>query len=636
MSDRLTEIVAMITMAACLVGAGVSARGLARQRQELQLVVSAEGTQGMPPHVALATAALGTFRGLAVDVLWARADALQDAGEFFEAQTLAQWITTLQPRFPKVWSFQAWNMAYNISVSTPNPAERWGWINRGIALLRDRGMPLNPADANLPMELAWIYFHKLGGKVDREHWYYKARLAREFRELLGDTTGGRTTAEAIDRFRLIATAGDDLDALRGDRDVSDALALLAEHGAEPDEAFVRMLGRVVMYTGSVDAKLQAGRVLPAGTNRKLVAALLEDRRLADAVFGKILPALQKRVLRDRYRMDPALMLEQMERFGPLDWAHPHAHGIYWSERGVALARDTLRRETVNELTILRTRLGNLQHLMRSGRVEFDPLADRIDILPDPRFIEGYERGIRNALELIASDKGVSAGEFGRATANDLVRGYESFLQQATVFSYLYGDEDQAAGCFNKLRQIAEESGRGNEPLYSEGLQGFLAVRLGEVMEIDVSNTRQFLDAMIQRAMLDGLAKGRLDTFNRFVKLAYSVYDRRYGESAPGTVHVAKEGRLPPFPELVDASFESAMKQESTPVLVRARIWAWAPEMLRNRAWPRIGPTLVAHANAVGLDPARAFPVPPEAEAEAEAKHDEDKPAAGGEAEAASS
>jgi len=625
MNDRLAEIVAAVTLVACLVGAGVSARQLARQRQELQLVVSMEGTQGMPPHVALATAALGTFRGLAVDVLWARADALQDSGEFFEAQTLAQWITALQPRFPKVWSFQAWNMAYNISVSTPNAAERWGWINRGVALLRDHGMPLNPADANLPMELAWIFFHKVGGKVDREHSYYKARLAREFRELLGDTTSGRTTAEAIDRFRLIADAAEDLELLRNDHDVRDALTLLDEQGTKPDEALVRMLGRALMYTGSVDAQLRVGRVLPTGTNKPLVNALLADRRLAVAVFDKILPAVQKQVLRDRYRMEPAFMLEQMERFGPLDWAHPHAHGIYWSERGIVLAHEALRRESTNELTIIRTRLGNLQYLMRSGRVEFDPLADRIDILPDPRFIDGYERGIRDALELIASDEGVSAGEFGRATENDLVRGYESFLQQAVVFSYLYGDEAQAAGCFGKLRQIAEDSGRGDQPMYSEGLEGFLAVRLGEVMEIDVSNTRQFLDAMIQRAMADGLAKGRLDTFNRFVKLAYSVYDRRYGASAPGTVHVSKEGALPPFPELVSASFESAMKQESTPVLVRARIWAWAPETLRNRSWARIGPTLVTHAEAVGLDPARAFPVPPEAETSPPAEPEQPEP-----------
>ena len=586
---------------------------ITRQRQELQLVISTEGTRGMPPHVALATAALGTFRGLAVDFLWVRADALQDKGEFFEAQTLSQWITALQPRFPKVWGFQAWNLAYNISVSTKEPAERWVWINRGINLLRLQGIPLNPGDANLPMELGWLFFHKIGGKNDREHWYYKARLAREFREFLGDTTGGRTSAQAVERFRKIADAPESLDAMRADPAVRDALELLEKHAATPNEDFLRMMGRVVLYNSSIDTKLLAGKVLPSGTNRGLVSALIEDQRLATAVFDTIIPHLQKRVLADRYCMEPRFMLELLQKYGPLDWAHPHAHGIYWSEKGIAVGRKVLRRDRLNELTIIRTRLGNLQHLMRSGRLEFDPLADRIDILPDPRFIEAYEQGMQDAIRLIQSDAGVSAGEFGLATVEDLLTGYESFLQQATVFSYLYGDDREAAGCFGKLRTLAEESGKPDQPLYNEGLDGFLMLRLGEVMEIDISNTRQFLDAMIQRAMLDGLAAGRIDTFNRFLKLAYTVYDKRYGVSAPGTMHVNKEAQLPPFPRIVDVSFRSAMKQESSPVLIRARIWAWAPDELKARNWAQLGETLTAQAKAEGLDPARAFPQPPETE-----------------------
>jgi hypothetical protein len=312
-------------------------------------------------------------------------------------------------------------------------------------------------------------------------------------------------------------------------------------------------------------------------------------------------------------MEPRFMLELLQKYGPLDWAHPHAHGIYWSEKGIAVGRKVLRRDRLNELTIIRTRLGNLQHLMRSGRLEFDPLADRIDILPDPRFIEAYEQGMQDAIRLIQSDAGVSAGEFGLATVEDLLTGYESFLQQATVFSYLYGDDREAAGCFGKLRTLAEESGKPDQPLYNEGLDGFLMLRLGEVMEIDISNTRQFLDAMIQRAMLDGLAAGRIDTFNRFLKLAYTVYDKRYGVSAPGTMHVNKEAQLPPFPRIVDVSFRSAMKQESSPVLIRARIWAWAPDELKARNWAQLGETLTAQAKAEGLDPARAFPQPPETE-----------------------
>ncbi len=612
MTDRFIEVIAATLLVACLVGAGATARSIGRQRETLGLVVSMEGTKGMPPHVALATAALGTFRGLAVDVLWARADALQEAGEFFEAQTLAQWITALQPRFPRVWAFQAWNLAYNISVCTKSADERWEWINRGVDLLRSQGIPLNPGDANLPMELGWIYFHKIGGKTDREHWYYKARLVREFRELLGDLTGGRTTAEAIERFRRIASAPDDQESFREDRDVADALALLAEHGEKPDENLLRMFGRAALYDASLDTQLLAGKALPTGTNRDLLTALLADPRLSQAVFDRLVPHLQKRVLIDRYRMSPEFMLKQMERYGPLDWGHPHAHGIYWAERGIAIGREGRHREQLNELTIIRTRLGNLQHLMRTGRIEFDPLSDRLDVLPDPRFIDGYERGMQNAVQSIQSAEGVSAAEFGRATIDDLLRGYESFLEQATVFSYLYGDEAQAAGCFGKLVTIASDSGRGDQPLYTEGLEGFLAMRLGGVMDIDVSNTRQFLDAMVQRAMLDGLAKGRLDTFNRFMQLAYSVYDRRYAASAPGTKHVAKEAKLPPFPEIVDASYESAMRQASTPVLMRARIWAWTPDTIRSRVWARLGETLRAQAAAADLEPTRAFPAPPEA------------------------
>jgi hypothetical protein len=109
--------------------------------------------------------------------------------------------------------------------------------------------------------------------------------------------------------------------------------------------------------------------------------------------------------------------------------------------------------------------------------------------------------------------------------------------------------------------------------------------------------------MIQRAMLEGLAKGRIDTFNRFVKLAFTLYDRRYAATVPGSKHVAKEAQLPPFPELVGNSFESAMKQESTPLLVRARIWAWAPAEIKARVWERLGPILTAQASEAGLDPA---------------------------------
>ena len=94
------------------------------------------------------------------------------------------------------------------------------------------------------------------------------------------------------------------------------------------------------------------------------------------------------------------------------------------------------------------------------------------------------------------------------------------------------------------------------------------------------------------------------------------------------MHVSKEAKLPPFPQVVDASFESAMKQGSTPLLVRARIWAWAPDEMKKRIWPRLGETLAAQAGEAGLDPARAFPPPPEADGAADKKPASSEPAAG--------
>ena len=52
-----------------------------------------------------------------------------------------------------------------------------------------------------------------------------------------------------------------------------------------------------------------------------------------------------------------------------------------------------------------------------------------------------------------------------------------------------------------------------------------------------------------------------------------------------------------------------MNQAENPVLVRARIWAWAPEELKTEVWEQLADTFTNHCKATGLDVARAFPKP---------------------------
>lgn len=611
MSDRSILVTAVVLLVCCAVGTATVAGLVQKQRDELGLVVKMEGVSGMPPHVAVVTAALGTFRGLAVDILWARADHLQSEGDFYEAQTLAQWITTLQPRFQRVWGFQAWNLAWNVTAATQVPAERWGWVSRGIELLRDRGIPLNPQAANLYFDLSWIFQNKIGRIGDKDHWYYKARLAAEMQEILGKMTFGRTTEEVIERFRDIRDAPATLAELKQRTpDITRVITLLETHGMHPDEAFLRMLGRVMMRLSSLDAQVIGDIAFPVGTNVDLFRAMQSDQEASATIFDALVPYLQRRVLLERYHMDPETMVEVMERYGPLDWRHADAHGIYWSECGVRVARGLKSRENVNELMLVRGRLLMLMDLMRSGRVDYDPVTQRVDLLPDPRFARAFEQAIQEAFALISSEQGVSAAEFGTAEEADLFAAYERFLDLATVLSYLYGDEAEAARFFLKLKDLATRQGYGDEPAFSDTVEQFVAIRFAGMANVNPSDLRQMLDAMVRRSLLEGLAKGDMVVFNRLMRIARYVYDRRYAAAQRGDAFLLEETKLLEFPKIVRNSFENVMTLTSVPVLTRARIWALAPESIRYDVYGDLLPTLQAHAEAAGLDPERAFPAPP--------------------------
>ena len=204
-----TALLGCVALVAC---ATLLRQPIEQTRTRLSLQQSAPGIGGLklPPDIAFAQASLGTFRALATTVLWSRASRLQREGNYFESMRLADWITRLQPRFSKVWEFYAANMTYNISVATRTPRERWLWVNSGITLLRNRGIPLNPGKANLYAELSRFFFDKIGGTNDETHLYYKLRLAEEWHDLLGPPRlaahGRKPTGFALLQMPTLATS----------------------------------------------------------------------------------------------------------------------------------------------------------------------------------------------------------------------------------------------------------------------------------------------------------------------------------------------------------------------------------------------------------------------------------------------
>ena len=88
-----------------------------------------------------------------------RLNDLQLDEKYFEMVQLSDWITKMQPHFVAVWVHQAWNLSYNISVKFKDYSDRWNWVQRGIALLRDDGLRYNPNEMLLYRELAGFFQH---------------------------------------------------------------------------------------------------------------------------------------------------------------------------------------------------------------------------------------------------------------------------------------------------------------------------------------------------------------------------------------------------------------------------------------------------------------------------------------------
>ena len=147
--------------------------------------------------------------------MWFRADRLQDEGRYVELAQLASTLAYLEPHTPEVWSYAAWNLAYNISIMMPTYDDRWRWVDAAIVLLRDRGLVLNPTESELYRELAWLFELKLGTNLDLAAPVYRAR----WRETVEDVA----RRGAWDELRMDKRVMDEVSKAYGMSDVADPL-----------------------------------------------------------------------------------------------------------------------------------------------------------------------------------------------------------------------------------------------------------------------------------------------------------------------------------------------------------------------------------------------------------------------------
>jgi hypothetical protein len=104
---------------------------------------------------------LGGFRGIVADLLWLRAEENKRDHDWDRLKTTVELITKLQPHFLSIWTFQGWNLAYNVSVEWDAPEDKYQWIKQGIKFVQE-GVEKNRRSPDLIWDTAWFYYHKLG------------------------------------------------------------------------------------------------------------------------------------------------------------------------------------------------------------------------------------------------------------------------------------------------------------------------------------------------------------------------------------------------------------------------------------------------------------------------------------------
>lgn len=664
-NQRFTQVVAILLAVVCIGSASYFLRPIDAKREAMGLSASRRDVESMPPEIALPTIALAGFRGLAVDYFWLRAEQLKQEGRYYEANQLASWICKLQPRFPKVWAFQAWNLAWNISVGTRTPQERWNWVYNGVKLLRDEGLVYNPKALSLYRELAWIFFFKMGDYMDDQHWNYKRRWAWDMQRVMGEPPpdiqaessklelaaileswpqtdktfsfetnktkqdladiADPSTVRVVEWFRQIAQAPATWNELVADTDMAALVNRCLKAGVELQTGSL---------TGSADVngnffdKYQ--RVLTPTYKQQFVRLrnqanyTPDEQMLLDILSDpatkplaeRLINSMRCQVLRIKYKLDATWMLSLMERFGPIDWRVPDAHGMYWTSFGIK-QMDDLNVKNVNEFFGPNTTLNTdrimvfaLQRLTTYSRLFFVPNLEQIDLsllnlLPDLRFVAATHKAYLEVGQKYDPEAGNIAG-------SDLRDGHQNYLRDAIRLFYLYGQYGQANYYYEYLRVNYKLVTGETNPDYMLTMREFV---MHEEFTDRLSDPRIVTDAItgLINQSLRFLVMGDTDKVNGLLRFAkediYGSYVLRWKDNP------ADRMKLPSFETIFN---DAAASNLNTPGIgedmlgTKSRMWKALPLTTQLAVYDGVAPTLKEQCEAVGVtdNMDQIFPPPP--------------------------
>lgn len=697
MNAKLVQAIALVLLGGLIYSTSFLTPAINAGREKMNMFGQTDVQEVAPPEYAFAIQAFGAFRGLLTDIAFIRAESLKQEGRYYDAMQLASWICKLQPRFPSVWEFHSWNMAWNISVTTYTPEERWNWVYNGVKLIRDEGIVWNPRAVNLYKQLAWIFNNKMSENVDEFHRTYKRNWAMKMHLVLGPPPDPLGDYRPDQPFEAIENQiGDDLlaNVARREKEIKD-LAKEEIRKNNPDweisEEKVNTASRPandpalltyrIVQKAFYDFIKHIGQAPPtlkdlyAATpdTQPMVAALREmgvpisDARLGEdtytaadglertfflryrklldrkfalrsivsktevvdpdmenvAKLGEILGVktanaaglevvrfLQRKVLREVYKLEPAKMASLIGAFGPLDWRVVDSQSLYWVNEGLIAGGETVSKIGNDKTNTARLIFFSLRNLFHRNRLTFEPCFEDVNLsymnyAPDLNIIEPMHKAFFTYGPLIDPEP-TTTGAGGTFKT-----GHVNFLIESIQLLWFANRKDEAARYYQYLRDnyAFTDTGERNHT-FDMPLPDFVVAQFVSNMDGSENEMRDAVNGVISYAF-DVLSNGDLAQYNLLLSQA-AAWHRKYNNPKSEAGKESDRINLAPIPELCADILRSKFRdpaagQELT--LRKARLWMYLPPNLQMAIYDDVQSALSAECNLWSYDPARAFPEP---------------------------
>jgi hypothetical protein len=259
----------------------------------------------------------------------------------------------------------------------------------------------------------------------------------------------------------------------------------------------------------------------------------------DELLNPKTPDAQARAkrLREVYKMDPAIMKEVDERYGPLEWRLPEASAIYWAHLATIKSRPGQ-----DLLPVRRVIYQSLQLAFVRGGFERDRFTGRLTLGPNLNVLKSANAAYEEMMRIDPDPENKS----------HIANAHKNFLKVAPYYLYVRSRHAEAQYWLNLLKERYPDSVPKNMSLEEYALKNVEE----EVKDTNVDKTTSLIQGLIADSLLD-LAWDEDENAVNKERLARRIWER-YQEAVGGQKH--RIG-LAPYETLKSQVLERLLSQD---------------------------------------------------------------------------